>query len=265
MAGEDQATETQEAPSWDTGLSEEHRGSTLYKRFQGKSIDDLFSQHIAVEKRVGVNRIEKPSEQWDDGKWNQFYKDIGRPDTIDGYQFDDLPDTIKDSWNIENEKKIIETAHKEGLTAKQMKALRSTMAQMVADETTSAQNEWKLETEKHNAALKSEWGSEYETRIAQAKRALQFNDPKGEAFSLLQNAGIAQHPAILRMMAQVDAATRGEPGRMPQGTQPAVNIDDQISEIMNRPAYFDNTHPDHMKTRNMVGELYKLMAQQGKA
>ena len=265
MAGEDTLTGTEgaagaasggETQHWSEGLSDENRQSPLFERYREKSLDDFFDGYRNVEKYVGRSRIEAPSDDWDDSKWNEFHARTGRPETPDQYELGELPDSLKDTWDAEFEKGIIESAHKAGLSKRQMSAIReayvSLVDQNVREEQLASENTRVLWQDE----IRREWGRESETGIAQARRALGLAGNPDELGQVLHDAGIDGHPAIMRYLRQVDALTQAEAPGISAQTQAAAQ--GELQAVMQSEAYFDDRHPDHTEVRERANHLFRI-------
>ena len=244
------------AGHWTDGLSDDNRQNPLFERYREKSLDDFFNGYRNVEKYVGKSRMEAPSDNWDDSQWNEFYARTGRPETPEQYELGELPEGLKDTWDAEFEKGIIESAHKAGLSSRQMNAIResyiSLVDQGVREQQLAGENAralWQNE-------IRQEWGRETETGIAQARRALGLAGNPDELGQLLSEAGIAEHPAVLKYLRQVDTMTQAEAPGISAQTQAAAQ--GELQTVMQSEAYFDDRHPDHTAVRERANELFRI-------
>ena len=243
---------------WSEGLSDENRQGPLYERFRDKPIDDFFKGYMNVEKFVGKSRMEKPSDDWNDEQWTEFYAQTGRPETPDQYELGELPDSLKPTWNQDFERGIIESAHKAGLSNRQMKMVREAYVSSVEQ----AQRERDLSMENARAIwqneIKQEWGMEHQTGIAQARRALGLAGNPDELSQLLTEAGLYEHPAVLKYLRQVDTLTQAETPMISAQTQQSAQ--NEVNTLMQSPAYFDEGHPEHVAIREKVSNLFRIGA-----
>ena len=66
-----------------------------FEPLRGKGVADLAKSYANQAKLIGVDKIPKPTKDWNDANWAEFWKAGGRPETIEGYKLpEQLPDGI---------------------------------------------------------------------------------------------------------------------------------------------------------------------------
>lgn len=191
--------------SWTESLPENLRGSDSLKKF--KSAADLADSYVNLEKRfydAGRDKaIYKPDDNAPPEAWDGFYKRLGRPETKDDYKLQ-VDETTKEQAKINDEllERFKEKAYETGLNSKQAEQVFNLMADSRKEVALADQEAVASSLEDAQAALKREWGHDYDSKIATAKRAYQkFADAK-DAKTV---AKYGNDPAFVRLMANMGA------------------------------------------------------------
>lgn len=197
-------------------LDTDLRGSPVLGRF--KSVNDLGKAYLEANTKLSSRGITKPGEGADSTEWDAFYKDLGRPETPDGYDLSGLqvPESVEYGAHPDFEKRVLERFHQRNLTNDQAVGV----IQDVLEEFGSTQG---ATAEAHEAAIaewdreiRREWGSAYDEKFDLADRALKAAlgpELAGQVGNLsLPGGGVfGAHPQILKMFAEV-GALRAEQG-----------------------------------------------------
>ena len=249
----------------DSLLSPELRQALAPKGY--KSPDDLARAYLAAESKIGAKGVVVPGEKATPADWDAFYAALGRPEAADKYEIKPAADLKPDP---EREKAFRERAHKAGLTPRQAAALyadeetaRVAEARKAADATVAA-----------DAALKQEWGAQYDAQIDRAKAAvpLVFGDKFEEArhLKLADGSYALDNPLILRGLAKIGELT-GEAGGDPREarlTGGATTPDAARAEIQKltadkefQGAFLNSRHPEHGQAIARMQRLQALAEQ----
>lgn len=160
--GGNQNTQTPFYDSW--GLSDEDKGFIQSSNYTDpaaviKALRDTKS-YVGMDKNDLV-RIPKADA---DGNrdLSEVYKQLGRPDDAAGYGFGDE----------EFAKAAAQKLYDLGISKKQAESLMQFMVEQDNANKTKADEEWNAAIEKGTAALKKEWGSDYEANVAVAQQAV---------------------------------------------------------------------------------------------
>lgn len=172
---------------------------------------------------------------------------LGRPETVEGYDFGDAGKTFKP--DILNG--IKELAHKQGLNPTQATAIVNQILEIanveIADEQTRITA---VET-----ALKEKHGDKYDVYM---EEALNVSDTLGIT-ETLDKTGLNNNPEIIEMLHAMKAKLSEASLKAPGGSIADSNtVDAKIKVITESEAYTKKMHPDHHK---MIGEVRELLAQ----
>lgn len=222
--------------------------------------DDVWSDFRGKLTQVpGVGEL--PTEDSDDETWGRFYDSMGRPSEPGGYEIT-RPEGAQ--GNAEIEAPLFEQFHKLGLSNKQAEG----MINWMNEGNTNFEQEQMANEQQATEALKSEWGQAYDTKVGDARRALQhYGGP--DLIDEINAMGFGNSPALIKAFAQVgstlseDAATNIE-GHQQARLTPADAIR-QIGEIRANAnsAFNDSRHPNHADELNRMQRLYQIAYKTG--
>lgn len=255
------STESTEANApWYGDLSESLSAhKTFYDQFKDR---DSFFKSAADTKAAYSRKIEGmvklPTAESTPEEIQAFYVAQGVPETPDAYEitppvmpegFDWNPDAISAS--------IKEAAHKNGVTPQALSALVQAQAQVEAEQIA----EYHAQEEAAIAALKTEWGGNYDKNVMLATKA-------AGAGGLAPDNPILGNPDVQRVLANLGAKiSEGSLGSIAPAA-PGLNSKDEAQEIIRNPE-----HPLHSayhgkiadrdkiaKARSHVADLFKKAA-----
>lgn len=161
-----------------------------------------------------ASAVQIPGENATPEQWNAYYKKLGRPDNPEGYK------DVK--WGDKADPRMVkfasELAFDLGVSPKMAESVLAAkwnkfVGELDAEEAQAA----KTRNEQYIANLKTQWGGEYETNLAQGNRvmeALKKNGMSDEDFAAIEAAvGV---PQVVRLLATLGKLT-GEAGFIGSG------------------------------------------------
>ena len=242
---------------WRTGLPEDLRGSASLAKYN--TVADLAKGHIETEKLLG-SRIPVPGPDAKDADWNEIWTKMGRPPDAKGYK---LPQGVEfDADSQTALQGFMGKMHAAGLTQKQMDAAVGWYAE---NETARIQEELAADAAEHQAsvaALKTEWGQEYDAKVALARQAVMaFGGEKLAAW--MNETGLGDDQTLIRAFAAAgklvsEDSIRGKGGM--QTSNPQQEAEAKIKEKeMDKDfmdALRDRANPRH---ENVLQEWKRLM------
>lgn len=274
------ATKTVEG-SFLENLSEDLRGEASLKDF--KSVEDLAKSYIHQSKMVGGS-IRIPGEDAGEEQWNEFYSKfqnvpglmrapdfdnpesmeqvfnkLGRPETPEGYNIE-LPEDVVAIEGDEIQA-FYKQAHELGLTKKQVEAMVNSRAEDIRGQMAQAEKA----REAAEMQLKTQWGPDYENRLAGAKLALKhYSKEHGDAVNQLLQSGASNNPALITILSEMGQMLQesghiaGE-GTVKYGTSPkeAIATIDEIRGNKSHP-YHNKQDPEHQAAVEKVQKLYEI-------
>ena len=250
-----QVTEEVNPLAFDPGsLPEGLRAEPSLQTFD--SVDKLAKSYVNAVKKIGSDpssmvQLPKEGESWDN-----FYNQVGRPETPEGYEFGDDPENTLEFYR--------NATHQLGLTQEQAQGMLDLYAsvqedQMKHDNQASADFAINSEIE-----LKREWQASYDAKMDQAQRAFkQFSTP--ELDKLIDETGLGNHPEFIKTFAKIGSMI-GE-DRLVVGTglgQSGISPHDAKAEIQSlysdaefSKSYRDNKDPGHRAAMDKMDKLFK--------
>ena len=148
-----------------------------------------------------ANSIQLLKDDASDEDRATFFTKIGRPEKPEGYQFTKptLPEDLK--YDEDQEKEFRGTAHKLGLSTPQATGIYDWYHQNILTSYTALETARKKEFDDSSAALKKEWGDNYETNTEIAKRAAHAVEEKLgiKGFTdLMDSSGFGNNPLLVK-------------------------------------------------------------------
>jgi len=259
----DETTLPDGGDNWRDSLSEDLRDSECLKPFatQEEAIKGL----VSVQPLIGWKLI-RPKDADDAEGWDNLRKELGRPDTAEGYQFptEGMPFELPEG--DANELKAM--AHELGLNPNDA----AKMARIYSEKVANGQVAMKAEMEKARAdgeaGLRDEWGSAYDQNIKLAEVALgKYGTEEGVA--ALQEMGVGNSPEIMKMFAGIGRALASDEvlgggsrkNFIPSPAEAVANRDAKLTDPDFVEAMNDKGHIRHKETVKIWAELNKAVAE----
>lgn len=174
-----------------------------------KSPLDAIEQLVNANKLLGKARLPAPQEDWKEEDWNNFHKQLGRPDSPEGYKYDKIPEIEGFELSTEFMKTANENLFKAGLNAKQHTAVMDTFFSWLKDASESSIAKTTHTVEQTQVALKKEFGDKYEPNVQAANAVIaQLGD--AETAKYLADSGLGNHPGFIKMMFKISEAFKDD-------------------------------------------------------
>ena len=257
----DTATETIETPTettpenWYDSLPDEYKSNPNVTKYNSQ--EEFLNGHINLTKKIGEKGLTKPETDED---WNNAYALLGKPETIEGYEFtpnEELPDEIK--LNEQMATSFKEVSHKIGLNPNQYEKLMDSYMAMNEQGFKARQEQMNAELLASEKQLKETWGQAFDQNIEMARNMVKKYDNGGKLTKLLETplngSSLGNNPILLNMLANVAKTTMEDGGLIGRGAP--VSLDDEIAELRANPAYNDPSNENHKRIVKKVTELYQ--------
>lgn len=232
-----------------------------------KTIPDvptLAKNYVESRKFIGAKRLEAPQPNWTPDKWAAFNKELGVPEAPDKYPMPDVK--LADGLTLDEGRKkaALEHFHKIGLRPDQAKELWGFYLNDINGVHKSATEARTKAAADAEAALKTEWGQNYDKNIGYLKRAYEkFGTPEAEKEFI--DSGLGNNPAIARMFAKIGEAMSEDSAQGKGGGQlnpaDAAAAESEIKRLKTdakfQDAFFNAAHADHKKVVEEWNSLHK--------
>ncbi len=239
-----------------------------------KNVEGLARSFIDTQRMMGMDRnqlLAIPPEGADDETVKAFHRALGVPEKPDMYDLD--PETKPVEGLTQDDAFLTAMkvgAHAIGITPAQFRGLHK-MYQEYANQTYEQFTQTvKTGRDEAETALKAEWGDAYDQNVKNAGLAIAEWGGQ-EAIDYLNETGLGDHPAIVKMMANAGAilaedSGSGDPrdgtsrkgGNALTPAQAQDEISKKYSDEAFMKAHSDAEHPNH---KNAVAEMERLFKQ----
>lgn len=221
-----------------------------------KTVGELSRGYGEAQKLIGAKGVIVPGEKADPKELDKFYNTIGRPEKPDGYKLtpvENLHQTLKANPDLDKNFKTM--MHKHGLTQKQAAGLYTDWINGLSTGLTKHDEKTVTDRQAAEAALRQEWGADYDRNINKVKSVIDKFGGNGarDAFGELGN-----NPAVLKTLANISKNFAEDEFVQGDNVVPAEVSDAQkkLKDIMN-----DKAHPYWVKGKghdDAVAEVQRL-------
>lgn len=208
----------------------------MWDNLKGKSADEL-GQYIKELKSFAGKKGDIPKADASDEEWNAFYEKLGRPESVEGYEFG-LNDEFKGVVGEEATpffedaiKWFKESAFSNGLSAEKAEALVDGYLDMVANQYKEGSKTIQEQAEANDKALRSEWGDGYDGIMGGIKALLRNNGMSDEDISSAEAAGVLKEPALAKALGKISAQFEDDPQIGHHHTKTVSGLKDQFNEV----------------------------------
>lgn len=218
-------------PSWMSALPEDIRSDPTWANIKAKDANEALGivgkMHVNAQKLLGQPKLPKPQDNWTPEQWKDFNKQLGVPDSPEGYKIPEfkfadglkLDETKMGEWRKQFQELGILPKQADALLKRYFEDINTSHVKSVAEQ--------EAEKTKNLGLLKSEFGDQYDAKIDIARTALRkFGDEA--LLDHIEKAGLANNPAFAKFLIKVgeqtleDNAGGGGPGNMGHGPGAAL-------------------------------------------
>lgn len=239
------------AENWKDFLDEDVKTDPSLKAI--KDLKGLAKSYVHAQRMVGSDKILVPNQYATDEEWEQIYNKLGRPESPDKYELKLENSQISDDFL----KGMKETAHKVGLSGKQVTAFAEFYNKQLTEAQTKIAQHEEIQYKQEVDTLKKEWGQAYGSKIKAAQTAISAFGGN-EMLKYLSETGLDKDTKLARFFAKIGEALAEDdtnPGKPGNGILTPQEAQSRLSMIMNDPAYLDGNHPNH---KNLVDEALNV-------
>ena len=236
---------------WKSSLPEELRNDATLQNIH--DVESAAKTLIHQQKMMG-SRIPIPKTDEEKG---ELYSKLGRPETSDKYELT-IPQELGNFFPEANMNEFKNIAHQIGLNNEQANALIEFQAKAIQNDMANEGSRLAVGKEETEAALKQEWGLEYDKNVRAAQRALQvYGDPE---IVELMNTEAGNHPAVVKLFARLGKEVTEDMAQNTQNNTLASSPLDAKAEIETifADAKHPYHHPDDQKHKEAVEKMRQL-------
>lgn len=240
---------------WEATLPPELQNEPSVQLFKGKPVAEVVRSYVEAQKTMGsairLPKADAPPEERDKAL-GEVYNKLGRPPSPDKYELPKLPDGI--TFHDGAVKSFFTEAHKTGMTQGQAAFVLAHYANIVKQATAEQARLEAKAADEATAALKTQWGGDFDTKLVQAQRFTEqiLGEP---VYDLLRSKGLDNHPLIIAKFGELGA--RFGEGKMTPGDGGATLTPDMAREKI-LAIRADKNHPFHKGDKKAIDEMLEL-------
>lgn len=255
-----------ELPDWKQALPEDMRNSDYVQKHDG--LPDLVKEAINAQKLIGRKGIIPPTENATIQDWARYYGQLGRPDSVEGYDLSNIERPEDIQWDESTEKEILQEMYDSGLNPQQVERIMRRYVEVTAQQVGEIRAQSEQAVELAQLSLKREFGAAYEGKLDAARRGFsELLGPAAERVAeqrLADGSRLGDNPDMIRAMSAV-GERMSEAGLIgPKQTRFAATpqeASEQIKTLMGDEgfleAWMSETHPGHADAVSKIEGLYQ--------
>jgi hypothetical protein len=257
--------------TWRDGLEPDLRSNPSLEKF--KDVGSLAKSYVEVQGLVGKKGIIKPGENATEEQVSEYYKALGRPDDVSGYELDtfEVPEVLADVWDMNATSEVAAEAFRLGVTKEQFNGLLAKQAEVQAAQLGERVQAVKSSRENTESVLKEKWGMAYDGQKDLAQRSFKTAaaavgiDPAELAGSLLPDGGtIGDNPHLALIFAKLGEGGKelgflGGKGGFT--TKTPESAQKELDTLNLNPALYDRSNPEHKALVEKRDALLKMAYQ----
>jgi hypothetical protein len=251
-------TATSAEVTWYKGLGKDFESNPSITKF--KDVQGLAKSYLEAQKLIGKDKVVVPTEKSTPEEWNAFYKKIGAPEDVAGYETPELEVPQEVRMNDDALNAFKGKAKELGLSKKQFSELYKLQQELNLNQFNQSVEEVKNIKANSETSLRKEWGAAYDVKIDGAQKLVSSffkGDELHPAFKVLAN-----DKGFVKAMANI-AEKLGESGF--EGGEKRVTMtpneaQGELNQIMAdfKGAYYNDLDPRHKVTVDRVLELQTM-------
>ncbi len=221
-----------------------------------KGLGDFFKSYTDMEKFKGdPSRLVIPEADDVEG-WNKLFNATGRPETAEGYKFEnntgiDLSDELMSGFKA--------FAHKEGHSQKQFAGIVQFQLEAIKASGESWNTQQAEKKEENIQAMRQKWQNDYNPTMVKIDAVAE----KLQVKEYFEQLGIDKEPQIVNMLLTIANSDSEEELTETGEKIVTATSSDELSELMKTDAFTDKFHKDHKTTMTRFMELNREIANSG--
>lgn len=188
------------AGSWRETLPADLRDNPSLRSIN--DIQSLAKSYVHAQSLVGADKVVVPKETAGQEEWDNFFNKVGRPSRPDDYKLGRPENFPEQLFDQDMNQHMLKVFHETGLSSKQAKLLHSKYMEYVNGRVAQSTQQQQQQSEQAIAALKQQYGPDFNIRVAAAQRAIQrFGSP--ELVGYLEKSGLGNNPELIKLFSNV--------------------------------------------------------------
>ena len=220
----------------DSIQDEDLKSHKMWDNLKGKDADEV-ARYMSELKSFAGKKGDIPKEGDPQEKWDEFRMKMGRPESIDGYDFNlnqEFKDLVGEGALPYYDKVtdlIKQSAFDSGLSPEKADAALDGFLSLAAEQTQAMQKELEERATENDKALRTEWGDRYDSIQDSIAAALKQNGMSDEQVSWAQESGLFKEPALAIPLGKLVARLADDPEIGHHQTTTMSGIRDQLDDV----------------------------------
>lgn len=208
----------------------------FWKSLEGKDATEV-GKYIKELQSFAGKKGDIPKSDASQEEWDSFYTKLGRPESIDGYDFtigDEFTELVGEDSAPFFEKIVDgfkDQAFKMGATPETAEALTDWYLGTVAEELESSQAAMKEAEEEMDKELRQEWGDSYDGMMNGIEAMLKANGMPDENLEFARESGLLKDPALATTLGRIAARFQDDPEIGHHQTNTQAGLRDQLHDV----------------------------------
>jgi hypothetical protein len=165
-------------------------------------VPSLAKSYVHAQSLVGADKIVMPKDNAPTEEWDSFWNKVGRPSNPEGYGLGRPENFPEGAFDKDMHDHMLKVFHETGMTSKQAKNLYGKYMEYIGSRMQQGQVQQQQQTAATMERLKTEYGPDFNVRVAAAQKALQkFGSP--ELVGYLEKSGLGNNPELIKLFSNV--------------------------------------------------------------
>lgn len=212
------------------------KSAGFWKNLEGKDANEL-GQYIKELQSFAGKKGDIPKDDATAEEWNDFYSKLGRPDSVEGYDFeinDDFLEIVgKDSADYYNgvidgfKEKALEV----GATSEQAEEIVNWYLEMVAEDSSETSTQVNEQLKEMDLKLREAWGDGYDGMMNGVQALLKNHGMSDEDIEFAQSSGFLKDPSLAIALGNIAARFEDDVEIGHHQTKTVSGLQDQLAEV----------------------------------
>jgi hypothetical protein len=258
---------TPQPTSWRDSLGDDLRANPSLGKFD--SVPALAKSYVELQKKIGAKGVIVPGADAGEVEWNEYYNELGRPDSAEGYELDkvEIPENLP--WSEETLGLVAAEMHNLGISKSAAQGLVEKYIEIQSQQFNGQMQQIAQARETAIVELKKEWGPAYDAKMDLANRA--FLTGAAEDEEKIRNKVMADgtklgdDPDFVKVFANLGDKF-SESGLIGDKVRRVTSTPDEAKREIRKlwadkvfqEAYQDAEHPEHEDAVERMNAAYHL-------
>ncbi len=215
---------------------DEVKDAGFWKNLEGKDATEV-GKYIKELQSFAGKKGDIPSSEATEEEWGAFHQKLGRPESIEGYDFtigDEFKELVGEDSAPFFEKALDglkEQAFKLGASSSKAEEMADWYLGYTASQIEESNASMKEAEEELDKELRKEWGDSYDGMMNNIKSMLKANGMPDENIQFMEQTGILKDPALATTLGKISSRFSDDPEIGHLQTNTLAGIRDQLADV----------------------------------